>query len=112
MPTQNTSLPSDDLPPGMVCAVQAGELRLVLWRDADGVARAAEDLCPHRNVRLSGGYMTDGNLTCPAHGWEFGPDGNFTGSPDPSAEGMCLKMFAAREENGQIMISIAGPAVG
>jgi phenylpropionate dioxygenase-like ring-hydroxylating dioxygenase large terminal subunit len=44
----------------------------VLWRESpDGPARAAVDECPHRAARLSQGWLTDGRLTCPYHGWKF-----------------------------------------
>ncbi len=45
---------------------------LVLFRDKEGKAGALVDRCPHRNVPLSLGQVTDdGNLRCPYHGWQF-----------------------------------------
>jgi phenylpropionate dioxygenase-like ring-hydroxylating dioxygenase large terminal subunit len=44
----------------------------VVWREsADTPARAAVDECPHRAARLSQGWITNGALTCPYHGWQF-----------------------------------------
>jgi phenylpropionate dioxygenase-like ring-hydroxylating dioxygenase large terminal subunit len=44
----------------------------VVWREApDTPPRAAVDECPHRSARLSQGWLTDGHLTCPYHGWQF-----------------------------------------
>ena len=48
---------------------------LVLWADADGKACAAYDKCPHRSSKLSIGWVEDGCLVCPYHGWLFGGDG-------------------------------------
>ena len=35
-------------------------VRVVLWRDGRGQARAHRDRCLHRNARLSGGVVVDG----------------------------------------------------
>ncbi len=48
---------------------------LVLWRDAQGTARAFADRCPHRGTRLSLGRVCEGRLQCAYHGWQFAPDG-------------------------------------
>ena len=48
----------------------------VAWRpDEGGPVHAAADECPHRSARLSQGWLGDGCLVCPYHGWRFGPDG-------------------------------------
>jgi nitrite reductase/ring-hydroxylating ferredoxin subunit len=41
------------------------------------------DRCPHREIRLSGGIVRDGLLTCPGHFWRFDlTDGRRTDEPD------------------------------
>ncbi len=53
-------------------AVRCGEEEVVLFRDADGVARALEDRCPHRRVPLSLGKITPGGqMQCGYHGWTY-----------------------------------------
>jgi phenylpropionate dioxygenase-like ring-hydroxylating dioxygenase large terminal subunit len=48
----------------------------VIWRDKDGgTAHASIDECPHRSSRLSQGWVVDGCIVCPYHGWRFDPDG-------------------------------------
>lgn len=47
---------------------------VVAYRDADGVA-AFRDLCIHRGAALSLGWVRDGNLVCPYHGWQYDRDG-------------------------------------
>jgi nitrite reductase/ring-hydroxylating ferredoxin subunit len=44
---------------------------LVLFRDPQGTASALLDRCCHRGVRLSLGRITDGNLACGYHGWQY-----------------------------------------
>jgi phenylpropionate dioxygenase-like ring-hydroxylating dioxygenase large terminal subunit len=37
----------------------------------DGAVSAFKDLCIHRGAALSLGWITDGKLTCPYHGWQY-----------------------------------------
>ena len=66
-------------------AVEMLGLRLVLFRDATGKARALFDRCAHRNVPLSMGRVCDGQVECPYHGWRF--DGGGTCRFIPSRRG-------------------------
>lgn len=47
---------------------------LVAFRDAAGVA-VLNDLCIHRGAALSKGWLEEGKLTCPFHGWQYNRDG-------------------------------------
>ena len=48
---------------------------LVLWRTADGVPHAMQDLCIHRGTALSLGRVEDDCLICPYHAWHYNRDG-------------------------------------
>ncbi|MGZ3441453.1 MAG: Rieske 2Fe-2S domain-containing protein [Polyangia bacterium] len=48
---------------------------LVLFRDGVGRARAVDPYCPHLGAHLGDGYIDDGRLRCPFHGWCFDGDG-------------------------------------
>ena len=52
----------------------------------DGTVRAFVDACPHRRARLSAGFISDGTLHCPYHGWRF------------TAEGRCVLIPALEDE--------------
>ena len=54
---------------------------IVLYRDADGRIQALEDRCPHRQVKLSEGEVTEGELECIYHGWRFDAAGDCTHVP-------------------------------
>lgn len=57
---------------------------VVFYRHERGVA-ALLDRCPHRNAPLSTGRLKKDCLSCPYHGWMFGPDGecrSIPGLPD------------------------------
>jgi len=54
---------------------------IALWRGADGVARAWENRCPHRGMRLSYGVVRGNRLTCLYHGWTYDGDGGCAAIP-------------------------------
>ncbi|MFV9506359.1 MAG: Rieske 2Fe-2S domain-containing protein [Oscillochloridaceae bacterium umkhey_bin13] len=54
---------------------------IVLFRDRAGQAAALSDRCPHRNAPLSAGWITQGELVCPYHGWRFAHDGTCVAIP-------------------------------
>lgn len=93
----------------------AGE-RIVLFRDAEGRARALIDRCPHRGVALSLGRVAGGEIACPFHGWRFDGDGQCLHVPwNPDARrgqlsatalplrecGGLLWLFTGREAGGE-----------
>ena len=49
--------------------------KIVVWRDSKGEPHAVSDKCPHRGASLSQGKVTDDQLQCPFHGFEFDPSG-------------------------------------
>ena len=74
---------------------------VVLWSTPDGV-KAAVDRCPHREAKLSAGWVDDRcRLVCPYHGWEYAPDGRAVRIPQLSADvpippGQCWRRCDAR----------------
>lgn len=54
---------------------------VVLYRGADGIARALADRCPHRFVPLSAGSVLEDTIQCAYHGLRFGPDGRCVHNP-------------------------------
>lgn len=80
--------------------------RVCVVRAPDGV-RAMLDRCPHRDVRLSGGVVRDGLLTCPGHFWRFDlTDGHRTDDP-----GQVLSLYPTRvDEEGWVWARLPAPA--
>ena len=48
---------------------------LVAFRDQDGKAHVLSDTCVHRGGALGKGWVKDGCVVCPYHGWRYGGDG-------------------------------------
>lgn len=90
-------------------AVTLFGLPVVVFRTDSGVAALA-DVCPHRNVPLSGGRVKDGRIVCPYHGWEFDGEGVCRRVPglhcsrnvDARAEGL-----HAAEQNGLVWVCVS-----
>ena len=89
----------------------------VTWRDGDAVARGARDRCPHRSARLSMGWLSDGCLVCPYHGWRFDSDGRCVeipaAPPDlPVPPKARLDGILVDERYGLVWVCVGMPAEG
>jgi|HubBroStandDraft_1064217.scaffolds.fasta_scaffold05042_7 nitrite reductase/ring-hydroxylating ferredoxin subunit len=59
---------------------------LVVFRDAEGKPRVLLDRCCHRGAKLSLGKVTDGNLACGYHGWQYDGAGSCVHIPSFTRE--------------------------
>ncbi|MBS94068.1 MAG: hypothetical protein CL799_06465 [Chromatiales bacterium] len=55
--------------------------QLVAFRDSDGAAHVLSDVCIHRGGALGKGWVRDGTVVCPYHGWQFAGNGKCTHIP-------------------------------
>lgn len=88
--------------------------RLVLWRDAGGVARAMRDQCAHRGTALSLGKVEGGEIVCPYHGWRFRNDGRCVHIPqldDPKRvpSTACVSSYRCEERLGLVWVALEAP---
>ncbi|MFN6561223.1 MAG: Rieske 2Fe-2S domain-containing protein [Nostoc sp. ChiSLP01] len=60
--------------------------QFVLYRNSQGQVVALQDKCPHRGAALSLGWVDDGCIRCPYHGWKFQADGQCIEIPANSPE--------------------------
>lgn len=67
---------SNGIEPGRSAGTRLFDKEIVLWRDADGVAHAWEDRCPHRGMRLSFGFVRGSHIACLYHGWQYDTEGH------------------------------------
>ena len=91
------------------------DIDLVLYRTSRGI-HAARDLCPHRGVPLSMGWVEREELICPYHGLRFGTDGRCLRIPaQPSvtpSERFRARMFPVVERYGLVWTSLNGSPEG
>ena len=83
--------------------------RLVVYRAAGRIV-AARDLCVHRGLPLSLGWVEGDALVCRYHGLRFGPDGACLAIPSepgavPSAR-LRIAIFPVQERYGLIWTSL------
>ena len=50
--------------------MQVGDLRIAVFGTEDGL-RAVENVCRHIGNPLDDGFVKDGVVTCPWHGWQY-----------------------------------------
>lgn len=75
------ALPGERLAAGKIASrVICGE-PVAIARTNEGAVYALRDICPHRGIPLSDGYMTGAEVTCCYHGWQFNGQGTCTKIP-------------------------------
>lgn len=102
---------SSDLTAGKPLAVKLLDEDLALYR-AGGRVVAARDLCLHRGVPISLGWVEDNEIVCAYHGFRYGADGQCTRVPaQPGAaipRKLCLETFLTEERYGVIWVCLSG----
>jgi len=66
----DTTLKPDEIPVGENRCVKLGEVQVGLFHNKEGLF-ALNNECPHRGAPLHEGFVTDGQVTCPWHQWQF-----------------------------------------
>lgn len=80
----------------------------VIWRDKQGKPAILPDRCLHRHTFISmGGWLKDGRVCCPYHGWEYNREGQVEHIPSEGPESqverkLCLKPVPCYEQDGAI----------
>lgn len=90
---------------------------IVLWRGTDGTPAAAIDRCCHRTAKLSKGWVSDGEIVCGYHGWQYAPDGRCTKVPQAKDQSRAPKFriaaYQAEERYGYVWVCLdAAPLAG
>lgn len=99
--------PSWQLGSAPIGITRLGE-RIVLWRDAQGLAHALEDRCPHRGARLSLGWNLGERVACWYHGIEIDGAGTVAKVPAsancPLQGQQCVRAYPVQEHAGAIFL--------
>jgi phenylpropionate dioxygenase-like ring-hydroxylating dioxygenase large terminal subunit len=91
------------------------DTELVAFRDGEGRVSVFRDLCIHRGAALSLGWVTDGNITCPYHGWQYDRTGKCVRIPSlPEGSSIPRKAraiaYRAEERYGLVWVAMDEPA--
>ncbi|MGJ3241480.1 MAG: Rieske 2Fe-2S domain-containing protein [Opitutales bacterium] len=105
---------SDELSGGKPVGRTLLDEPLVGYRTSGGQAVVARDLCIHRGVPLSLGWVEGEELVCAYHGFRYGKDGACTripaqaGKPPPAS--LCLQTLPVVERYGIVWVCPGGEA--
>jgi phenylpropionate dioxygenase-like ring-hydroxylating dioxygenase large terminal subunit len=86
--------------------------KIALWKDAEGKPRAVKDRCPHRTAQLSGGWVDEGKLVCPYHGWAFAGTGECVRVPQQPINGprpFGVAAYRCEERYGYAWVALEEP---
>jgi len=64
----------DDAPADGGLKQLAAAGRAICLANVDGTLRAVDNVCPHRQGPLAEGWIENGEIVCPWHGWSFNPE--------------------------------------
>mgnify|MGYP002779834946 CR=1 FL=1 len=93
--------PESDVPEGKVRMMEADGTKLAICRQ-DGKVYALSNFCPHLTGNLGEGFLDEGLLVCPEHGWRFKlSSGRCVSVADRSAH-----PFPVRIDEGWILVGI------
>lgn len=88
---------NDDQPKG--CTVGGRAVTVVKTMDK---IFAVDTVCPHRGGPLSEGFVADGCIMCPWHGWGFHLDsGNYVGAP-----GVGIRTHAVEVKDDVVLVKV------
>ena len=77
----------------------------VAFRDENGVAACVYDQCAHRACPLSLGTVTDGQISCAYHGWQFNGNGECTKMPSTQfCKGIAVAHMPTVEVDGWVWV--------
>jgi nitrite reductase (NADH) small subunit len=60
-----------DIPEKAGKFVQVNKNYLAVFKTKDGSVKVIDDICPHAGGSLASGWVQDGCVFCPLHGWPF-----------------------------------------
>jgi nitrite reductase (NADH) small subunit/3-phenylpropionate/trans-cinnamate dioxygenase ferredoxin subunit len=86
--------------------VQVGRRLIAVFLEK-GQYYALDDVCPHMGASLSGGWVEEGVVTCPWHGWRFRlADGIWADNPRGKVGVGCYPVRVVGED---IQVQVADP---
>lgn len=97
---------SEDVSNGSVQGFDFLDGQIVIFRNAEGAAKAMSAYCPHLGANLCVGDVVDDTVRCPFHHWRYDHSGKCvaTGGGDPVPSRAKLFAFPTTERFGLIWV--------
>jgi putative hydrolase of the HAD superfamily len=96
-----------DWPSDVARAAADGRVVII---EHDGEPVVLANRCPHRDLPLEGGWVTNGMLTCPAHFWRFslanGDLAGGAGATGPQTPSIGVPRYPAQVVDGRVVAQI------
>jgi phenylpropionate dioxygenase-like ring-hydroxylating dioxygenase large terminal subunit len=101
-------LSSRELKPDKPQELERFGQKFVAWRNSAGKAIVMSNVCPHRSVNLSLGYIKNDCIVCPFHGFEFDSSGvcQFVPETKKSAVNLKLQNYSLIEKHGFVWMRL------
>ena len=93
----------DEIPPGEVRTVRAGEEHIALAH-VDGSFYATQASCIHLQGPLGQGMLDGTVLTCPWHGWQY----DVRTGENEFDRAIRLRTYEVRVEDGDVRVALDG----
>jgi phenylpropionate dioxygenase-like ring-hydroxylating dioxygenase large terminal subunit len=101
---------SKELKGDLVLSRKVFDEPLALFRDENGKPVVMQDRCAHRSAPLSKGRVTNGQITCPYHGWKYNSLGEVTQVPsqgcDVRVPRKCVKLYQVLERDDFVYVRL------
>jgi 3-phenylpropionate/trans-cinnamate dioxygenase ferredoxin component len=91
----------DEVPPGQVRTVRAGEEEIALAH-VDGAFYATQHACIHLEGPLGEGRLEGCVLTCPWHGWQY----DVRTGENEFDRAIVLRTYEVRVEDGEVQVAL------
>lgn len=95
--------PQSEMPaPGQAKEFSCGD-KMVCVANVNGSLSALDNVCLHRGGPLGQGYLEDGKVVCPWHGWQFDAQTGQVGH-NPAAK---TKVYPLDVQGGDVMVEMS-----
>ena len=93
----------EDIPMLGSRVVDAGDLKIAVFRTSKDKVFAIKNACPHKGGPLSEGIVHGTSVTCPLHNWKIDLASGEALGPDQG----CANTFSVKIDNGYVYIELA-----
>lgn len=81
--------------------VKIGEIEIAIFKTKDGSIFAINNICPHKQGKLSEGLVHEHIVTCPLHNWDI----NLSNGEALGNDSGCTNVYEYKIENNIIYLN-------